>query len=906
MTTGIGRPEAARTAYPNKGLERQRRPGRQGFWPWRDLPAVLWLVAVAAVTIVHPFLEHARWLMVHLVLLGALTHSAMVWSTHFSQALLKTGPDLDSRATQDRRAMLLFIGVAAVATGVVGEFWWIAVIGATAVACALLWHGWQLWRRLRAAMAPRFKITVRYYIASTLCVPIGATLGVLLARGYADDIHGRLLLAHTAVLVLGWIGLTVTGTLVTLWPTMLRSRMDDRAERLATTALPLFLASVTVIVAGALLGRMPLAAAGVLAWLCSALWWGRALWAPARRRPPREFASLSVLFALLWLVVLLVWVSIVLLRGSSWADLSVAHGRATAVLAAGFAPQLLLGALSYLVPVVLGGGPAAVRAATETMGRYAVLRLVLINGGLLLSLLPVPSVVRVLTTTLVLAAYVSFLPLMGLGLRGSLRARRAAGDEGLPPPQPPGIPAPGSRSVWSGGQLVAGLIALGMAVAVGVVVDPTSAGLPLAGSRDASAGVVATGQTTTVKVVMKGMRFEPASVTVPAGNRLVIDLTNTDPTTTHDLVLANGARTNRLRPGTSTTLDVGVVGASLKGWCSVVGHRQMGMVFAVEVTGATAGGTASAGHDGHTTSNPATTTAPLDLHAAFGPGFTAVDPDLPPAPSATVHRVTLTVRELELEVAPGVWQRRWTFNGAVPGPTLRGKVGDRFIITLVNDGSMGHSIDFHAGALAPDRPMRTIPPGASLTYTFTATKSGIWMYHCSSMPMSAHIAAGMHGAVIIDPPNLPKVDREFVLVQSELYLGANRAKGSADEISADAVLAEQPTGMTFNGIAGQYDQRPLTAQVGDRVRIWVLDAGPNRPSSFHVVGGQFDTVYAEGAWLLRPGPDAGGSQVLGLMPGQGGFVELVMPEAGYYPLVSHLMVDAERGAHGIVHVVERP
>ena len=96
MTTGIGRPEAARTAYPNKGLERQRRPGRQGFWPWRDLPAVLWLVAVAAVTIVHPFLEHARWLMVHLVLLGALTHSALVWSTHFTQALLKTPSTLDA------------------------------------------------------------------------------------------------------------------------------------------------------------------------------------------------------------------------------------------------------------------------------------------------------------------------------------------------------------------------------------------------------------------------------------------------------------------------------------------------------------------------------------------------------------------------------------------------------------------------------------------------------------------------------------------------------------------------------------------------------------------------------------------------------------------------------------------
>src|SRR5690606_36393357 len=100
-----------------------------------------------------------------------------------------------------------------------------------------------------------------------------------------------------------------------------------------------------------------------------------------------------------------------------------------------------------------------------------------------------------------------------------------------------------------------------------------------------------------------------------------------------------------------------------------------------------------------------------------------------------------------------------------------GKVGDRYVITLVNDGSLGHSIDFHAGALAPDEPMRTIDPGEELTYAFTATRSGIWMYHCSTMPMSLHIANGMAGAVIIDPPDLPAVDREYLVVQSELYLG---------------------------------------------------------------------------------------------------------------------------------------
>jgi nitrite reductase (NO-forming) len=115
--------------------------------------------------------------------------------------------------------------------------------------------------------------------------------------------------------------------------------------------------------------------------------------------------------------------------------------------------------------------------------------------------------------------------------------------------------------------------------------------------------------------------------------------------------------------------------------------------------------------------------------------------------------------------------------------------------------------------------------------------------------------------------------------------------------------AEQPDAVVFNGYANQYDHRPLPATVGERVRVWVLDAGPNRSSSFHVVGGQFDTIYEEGGYRLRRG-DPGGSQVLGLMPAQGGFVELVFPQAGHYSFVSHLMIDAERGAHGIFDVIE--
>jgi nitrite reductase (NO-forming) len=189
--------------------------------------------------------------------------------------------------------------------------------------------------------------------------------------------------------------------------------------------------------------------------------------------------------------------------------------------------------------------------------------------------------------------------------------------------------------------------------------------------------------------------------------------------------------------------------------------------------------------------------------------------------------------------------------------------------------------------------MRSIPPGESLVYRFSATRAGIWMYHCSTMPMSAHVGNGMYGAVVIEPPDLPEVDRSYVLVQSEYYLGAN---GSL--VDTGKLAAEQPDAVVFNGYANGYVHDPLPARTGERVRVWVLDAGPNRSTSFHVVGGQFDTVYAEGAYLLRPGSDRGGAQALALAPAQGGFVELEFPEKGTYPFLTHTIVDAERGARG--------
>jgi len=264
------------------------------------------------------------------------------------------------------------------------------------------------------------------------------------------------------------------------------------------------------------------------------------------------------------------------------------------------------------------------------------------------------------------------------------------------------------------------------------------------------------------------------------------------------------------------------------------------------------------------------------------------------------------VNEQTENVAEGITREVWTYNGTSPGPVLHGRVGDTFHITLVNAGTMGHSIDFHAGELAPDEPMRTIEPGESLEYTFTADRSGVWMYHCSTMPMSNHIANGMFGAVVIEPDGLDAVDRSYVLIQSEMYLGNEGEAASATKIATGI-----PDIVAFNGCAFQYDAHPLAAKVGERVRIWVLDAGPNSSWSFHVVGTQFDTVWSEGAYSVYHGTSADGitegttgAQVLSLQAAEGGFVEFVPVEAGHYAIVNHQMSLAEKGAHGVLEVTE--
>ena len=420
-------------------------------------------------------------------------------------------------------------------------------------------------------------------------------------------------------------------------------------------------------------------------------------------------------------------------------------------------------------------------------------------------------------------------------------------------------------------------------------------------SRD-DAGVVATsgsGEPMVLEVELGDLYVKPSSVQVPAGTELIVQVTNKG-AMAHDLMLQGQTGTEMLDPGASQEVSLGVMTETTEAWCTVPGHKEAGMVLAIEVTGGTAGAGDHAGMDMGT--GTATDGAKIDFAATPAADWVPFDPALAPAPGGTNHEITFHATESVKEVAPGVTQELWMFNDEFPGPVLRGKVGDIFTVTLVNDGKMGHSIDFHASKVAASDEMRTIQPGESLVYQFEAKFAGVWMYHCGTAPALHHIGNGMFGALIIDPPDLAPVDHEFIFVQSELYLGAQGKPGDLAKMQDEDFDA-----VVFNGYVNQYQHAPIRVEPGERVRVYVLDAGPSENSAFHIVGTIFDTVYKEGAYLLRPGnASQGGSQVLDLQPAQGGFVEFSFDEAGLYMAVTHKFANVGKGALGVFQAGEVP
>ena len=215
---------------------------------------------------------------------------------------------------------------------------------------------------------------------------------------------------------------------------------------------------------------------------------------------------------------------------------------------------------------------------------------------------------------------------------------------------------------------------------------------------------------------------------------------------------------------------------------------------------------------------------------------TATNAALQPVPAGELVKVHMTLKDMVVEIAPGVRYNTWAFDGhGAPGPIVHVREGQMVEMTLTNGGAIPHSIDFHAARIAPNVAFRDVAPGDSFTFRFRANDPGVYMYHCGTKPVLAHIANGMYGAIIVDPAApLPKADHEYVLVASEWYLSGD---GISEPASLDMAKARatQPDWTTFNGYANQYVTHPLTADPGDTVRFFVVAAGPTLDTNFHVV-----------------------------------------------------------------------
>lgn len=289
--------------------------------------------------------------------------------------------------------------------------------------------------------------------------------------------------------------------------------------------------------------------------------------------------------------------------------------------------------------------------------------------------------------------------------------------------------------------------------------------------------------------------------------------------------------------------------------------------------------------------------SPLSL-ASQEPIAKARDAHLPPllgtGNSVDLH---LVITDESVTIANGVEYQAWTYNGTVPGPIIHVRQGQTVNVTLSNHGNMKHSIDFHAAETEPNLNYIDIDPNKTLKFSFVANVAGAFVYHCETQPILLHVGNGMYGALIVDPATpLPPADESYVILQSEWY--TQQASGHLMAPNYDRMMAERPDEVVFNGVAYQYRDRPLVAIAGDRVRIYLVDAGPNLWSSFHVIGSMFDKVY----------PDADASHALSgvstytVGPGAGAVFDVVIPKPGKYAFVDHDMAHIMVGAMGIIEV----
>lgn len=297
-----------------------------------------------------------------------------------------------------------------------------------------------------------------------------------------------------------------------------------------------------------------------------------------------------------------------------------------------------------------------------------------------------------------------------------------------------------------------------------------------------------------------------------------------------------------------------------------------------------------------------------EAHAAAEAAGTATPPNVPPAITrngpATVS-VDLETTEERGKLSDGVEYEFWTFNGTVPGPFIRVRAGDTVVFNLKNRATSKnlHSIDLHAvtGPGGGAKASQTTP-GGKTAFQWKALNPGLYIYHCATTHIPTHIANGMYGMILVEPEGgLPRVDREYYVVQGDFYTAGKTGEKGFQAFSVEKARAEKPDYVVFNGRAGSLTgEGAIKAKVGETVRLYVGNGGPNMVSAFHVIGEIFDRVYPEGAVGSEPGKNI---QTTLIPPGGAAIVEFKVDTPGNYLLVDHSIFRAiDKGAAGILEV----
>lgn len=483
----------------------------------------------------------------------------------------------------------------------------------------------------------------------------------------------------------------------------------------------------------------------------------------------------------------------------------------------------------------------------------------------------------------------------------------------------------------------AGLLGAGLPVA-GMLLSACGQSAPIAESRAANAGIDVTPRSAPLAdlepvemtIVAHDISFEPAALTAEAGRPVRLTFINEGaiehdweiPTMTGaeltvvsqpaamgarmsdllDNALANGIPYAGGMSGEEMVIEfTPPTSGEFEMICAVPGHKEAGMRGTFSVTGAD-GAVAHTSHDAH---DPHVVTAPANA------GGTPYEADFLPMPVVAppvgdrgpqLVKYEIETREVIGKLDDGVAYEFWTYDGTIPGTMLRVRVGDTVELTLKNaaDSKATHNIDLHS-VTGPGggAKVTNVAPGQSATFRFKAMNPGVYVYHCAVAPIPHHISSGMYGLMVVEPEGgLPPVDKEFYVMQGDLYLEGARGEKGLRPFSMDKMLDERPDYVVLNGAAGSIaGDRAFKAEVGDTVRIFFGVGGPNLVSSFHVIGEIFDRVMHEGAteWVsnvqttLVP---AGGATV----------VDFKVEVPGTLMMVDHSLGRLHKGAVGMIEV----